>query len=110
MSNSSQAHLGIRQVKARDTQVNLKALEKAENKLAAKMQRRNRKNAYESSKLLDANKGQKSYEELFLEVNPLQDPKLSKGKSKDIHLENIDVNFGSLRILSNATLTLPHGR
>lgn len=98
------------QVKARDTQVNLKALEKAEAKIVAKMQKRDRKNAYEGSKLMDAHKAQKSYEELFLEVNPLQSPSANKGKSKDIHLENIDVNFGSLRILSNATLTLPHGR
>ncbi|SCZ96524.1 BZ3500_MvSof-1268-A1-R1_Chr8-2g10263 [Microbotryum saponariae] len=97
-------------VKARDTQVNLKALEKAEAKIAAKMAKRDRKNAYESSKLLDAAKAQKSYEELFLEVNPLQSASQNKGKSKDIHLENIDVSFGSLRILSNATLTLPHGR
>ncbi|KDE06255.1 ATP-binding cassette, sub-family F, member 3 [Microbotryum lychnidis-dioicae p1A1 Lamole] len=97
-------------VKARDTQVNLKALEKAEAKIAAKMAKRDRKNAYESSKLLDAAKAQKSYEELFLEVNPLQSSSQNKGKSKDIHLENIDVSFGSLRILSNATLTLPHGR
>ncbi|SCV67351.1 BQ2448_5997 [Microbotryum intermedium] len=97
-------------VKARDTQVNLKALEKAEAKIAAKMAKRDRKNAYESSKLLDAAKAQKSYEELFLEVNPLQSASQHKGKSKDIHLENIDVSFGSLRILSNATLTLPHGK
>lgn len=34
----------------------------------------------------------------------------SKGKSKDVHLVNIDVTFGSLRILSNASLTLAHGR
>lgn len=107
---SSSTRYSQRQIKARDTQVNLKALEKAEAKLAQKISKRSRKTAYESSKLLEANKGQKSYEELFLEVNPLQDPKANKGKSKDIHLENIDVNFGSLRILSNATLTLPHGR
>ncbi|KAK4053350.1 hypothetical protein OIO90_003962 [Microbotryomycetes sp. JL221] len=97
-------------VKARETQVNLKALEKAEAKIAAKIAKRDRKTAYESSKLIDANKGQKSYEELFLEVNPLQAPGTAKGKSKDIHLDNIDLSFGSLRILSNATVTLPYGR
>jgi len=97
-------------VKARDTQVNLKALEKAEAKIRAKMEKRDRKNAYEGSKLMDAAKAQKSYEELFLEVNPLQLASQNKGKSKDIHLENIDVNFGSLRILSNATVTLAEGR
>lgn len=97
-------------VKARDTQVNLKALEKAEAKIRAKMERRDRKNAYEGSKLMDASKAQKSYEELFLEVNPLQSATASKGKSKDIALENIDVSFGSLRILSNASITLAEGR
>ncbi|KAM0787213.1 hypothetical protein ACM66B_006451 [Microbotryomycetes sp. NB124-2] len=97
-------------VKARETQVNLKALEKAEAKIAAKIAKRDRKTAYESSKLIDANKGQKSYEELFLEVNPLQAPGSSKGKSKDIHIDNIDLSFASTRILSGATLTLPYGR
>lgn len=97
-------------VKARDTQVNLKALEKAEAKIRAKMEKRDRRGAYEGSKLMDANKGQKSYEELFLEVNPLQLASANKGKSKDIQLESIDLSFGSLRILSNATLTLAEGR
>ncbi|KAM0748253.1 putative regulation of translational elongation-related protein [Meredithblackwellia eburnea MCA 4105] len=97
-------------VKARETQVNLKALEKAEAKIRAKMEKRDRKNAYEGSKLIDAQRGQKSYEELFLEVNPLQNSAANKGKSKDIHLDSIDVNFGSHRILSNATLTLAEGR
>ncbi|GAA5909776.1 hypothetical protein JCM5296_002308 [Sporobolomyces johnsonii] len=97
-------------VKARETQVNLKALEKAEAKLKAKLEKRNARNLYEGSKLMEAQKSKKSYEELFLEVNPLQVAGANKGKSKDIHLESIDVSFGSLRILSNATLTLPYGR
>ena len=59
---------------------------------------------------MDASRAQKSYEELFLEVNPLQSASASKGKTKDIHLESIDVSFGSLRILSNATVTLAEGR
>lgn len=46
------------------------------------MEKRERRNAYEGSKLLDAAKGQKSYEELFLEVNPLQLASANKGKSK----------------------------
>jgi ATP-binding cassette subfamily F protein 3 len=46
---------------------------------------------------------------LLCQVNPL-DMSSAKGKSKDIHLANIDVTFGSLRILSNAALTLAHGR
>ncbi|GAA6009424.1 hypothetical protein JCM10207_003775 [Rhodosporidiobolus poonsookiae] len=97
-------------VKARETQVNLKALEKAEAKLKAKLEKRQQKSLYEGSKLMQAQQSKKSYEELFLEVNPLQAIGQGKGKSKDVHLENIDVNFGSHRILSNATLTLPHGR
>lgn len=97
-------------VKARDTQVNISKLVKAEAKIQAKMEKRHRKNAYEGSKLMDASRGQKSYEELFLEVNPLQSASAGKGKTKDIHLESIDVSFGSLRILSNATITLAEGR
>ncbi|BGP21060.1 hypothetical protein JCM10213_007578 [Rhodosporidiobolus nylandii] len=97
-------------VKARESQVNMKALEKAEAKLKLKLEKRQQKSLYEGSKLIEAHNNKKSYEELFLEVNPLTAIGQGKGKSKDIHLENIDVNFGSNRILSNATLTLPHGR
>ncbi|GAA6030513.1 hypothetical protein JCM8097_006182 [Rhodosporidiobolus ruineniae] len=97
-------------VKARETQVNMKALEKAEAKLKAKLEKRQQKSLYEGSKLMEAQNNKKSYEELFLEVNPLTAIGQGKGKSKDVHLENIDVNFGSNRILSNATLTLPYGR
>ncbi|GAA5858103.1 hypothetical protein JCM8547_005652 [Rhodosporidiobolus lusitaniae] len=97
-------------VKARETQVNMKALEKAEAKLKQKLEKRQQKTLYEGSKLIQAQQNKKTYEELFLEVNPLTAIGQGKGKSKDIHLENIDVNFGSNRILSNATLTLPYGR
>jgi len=44
-------------------------------------------------------KKQQSYEEMFMKVNPLQLGGAGKGKSKDIHLTNIDVSFGSNRIL-----------
>jgi len=116
----------------------MKALEKAEAKLKSKLEKRNAKSLYEGSKLMEAQNNKKSYEELFLEVNPLNAVGQSKGKSKDIQLENIDVrpplsctvaassrapsadgspllarpqlNFGSHRILSSATLTLPYGR
>lgn len=63
-------------------------------------------------------------------VNPLNAAALAKGKSKDVHVENIEcvqrselfyissdydrhdasVNFGSNKILSNAKLDLAHGR
>lgn len=45
-----------------------------------------------------------------MKVNPLDARNSSKGKSKDIHLTNIDVTFGSNRILSGANLTLAYGR
>lgn len=45
-----------------------------------------------------------------MKVNPLDARSTSKGKSKDIHLINIDVTFGSNRILTGASLTLAHGR
>lgn len=110
----------------------MKALEKAEAKLKQKLEKRNARSLYEGSKLMEAQNNKKSYEELFLEVNPLNALGTGKGKSKDIHIEQIDVrvllicaccmisswrlttivqlNFGSNRILSNATLTLPFGR
>ncbi|GAA5977492.1 hypothetical protein JCM11641_000981 [Rhodosporidiobolus odoratus] len=97
-------------VKSRESQVNMKALEKAEAKLKLKLEKRAQKSLYEGSKLIEAQNNKKTYEELFLEVNPLTAIGAGKGKSKDVHLENIDVNFGSNRILSNATLTLPYGR
>lgn len=48
---------------------------------------------------------QQSYEEMFMKINPL-DAVNAKNKSKDIHLPNIDVNFGSNRILSVLYQTL----
>ena len=36
---------------------------------------------------------------MFMKINPLDAAAASKNKSKDIHLTNIDVNFGSNRIL-----------
>lgn len=48
---------------------------------------------------------------MYVQVNPLQAfDATNKGKSKDIHLENIDLSFGSLRILNGANLTLAYGR
>ena len=79
------------QVKARESQVNMKALEKAEAKLKQKLEKRNARSLYEGSKLMEAQNNKKSYEELFLEVNPLNALGTGKGKSKDIHIEQIDV-------------------
>ncbi|KDQ17743.1 hypothetical protein BOTBODRAFT_53272 [Botryobasidium botryosum FD-172 SS1] len=96
--------------KAKASQVDLKKLEKAEAKLKAKIEKRSRRDLYEGSKLIEAQRKQTSYEEMFLQVNPLEAMASAKGKSKDIHLPSIDVNFGSHRILSGASLTLAHGR
>ncbi|KAF8338147.1 P-loop containing nucleoside triphosphate hydrolase protein [Cantharellus anzutake] len=105
-----------------------KKLEKAEAKLKAKIEKRARRDLYEGSKLLDMQKKQQTYEDMFLKINPLEARTSSKGKSKDIHLQNIDVSFGSHRILqvaremrfdviidmvslrSGASLTLAYGR
>lgn len=98
-------------VKARTSQVDVKKLEKAERKIKAKMEKRDRRNAYEASKLVDAANNQQSFEELYLAVNPLPvSAGVNAGKSKDIQLENVDLNFGSNRILSGASLSLAHGR
>lgn len=79
----------------------MKALEKAEAKLKQKLEKRNARNLYEGSKLMEAQNNKKSYEELFLEVNPLQTAGQNKGKSKDIHLENIDVSPTFPSLVSN---------
>ncbi|KAG0144147.1 hypothetical protein CROQUDRAFT_660312 [Cronartium quercuum f. sp. fusiforme G11] len=98
-------------VKARDSRVDVAKLAKAEAKLKAKRdKKKDRFVEFEESRLVKARDAQKSYEELFLEVNPLNAAALAKGKSKDVHVDNIDVNFGSNKILSNAKLDLAYGR
>lgn len=96
--------------KGQASRVDLNKLAKAEAKLKAKMEKRSRRNLYESSKLIDKLQQQESYEEMFMKVNPLDLSGAAKGKSKDIHLPNIDVSFASNRILQGATLTMAHGR
>ncbi|KJA29324.1 hypothetical protein HYPSUDRAFT_32729 [Hypholoma sublateritium FD-334 SS-4] len=96
--------------KGKASRVDVKKLEKQEAKIKAKIEKRSRRDLYEGSKLLDAHRKQQTYEELFMKINPLEAAAASKNKSKDIHLPSIDVNFGSNRILTGATLTLAHGR
>lgn len=96
--------------KGQASRVDLNKLAKAEAKLKAKMEKRSRRNLYEGSKLIDKMQQQESYEEMFMKVNPLDLSGAAKGKSKDIHLTNIDVSFASNRILAGATLTMAHGR
>ena len=94
------------------TTVDIKRLEKQEAKTRAKLAKRAQRDLYESSKLVESAKKQASYEEMFMKVNPLESMTTgaAKGKNKDIHMPNIDVSFGSNRILSNAEFTLAHGR
>ncbi|KAI0641150.1 P-loop containing nucleoside triphosphate hydrolase protein [Trametes meyenii] len=97
--------------KGKASRVDVKKLEKQEAKLRAKIEKRSKRTVlYEGSKLLDQHKKQQTYEEMFMKINPLDAAAASKNKSKDIHLNSIDVNFGSNRILSGASLTLAYGR
>ncbi|EOR04146.1 hypothetical protein J056_002224 [Wallemia ichthyophaga EXF-994] len=89
------------------SRVDLKKLEKAEAKIKAKMEKRSKRDLYQGSKLLDAQKTQQSYEELFMQVNPLN---FDKGKSKDVLLHNVDVSMGSNKILTSATLQVAQGK
>ncbi|KAL1711380.1 hypothetical protein EV715DRAFT_268616 [Schizophyllum commune] len=96
--------------KGKASRVDVKKLEKQEAKLRAKIEKRARRDLYEGSKLLDSHKKQQTYEEMFMKINSLEASNAGKNKSKDIHLPSIDVNFGSNRILSGASLTLAYGR
>jgi len=94
-----------------DSRVDKKKLEKAEKKLRAKQDRKEFKNVeYEASRLLDVTDEQKSYEELFMAVNPLQLGSENASKSKDIKVDGIDIAIGGKRILSDTNLTLAFGR
>ena len=91
------------------SQVDRKKLAKAEQKIAAKLAKKEMKADYEASRLLDEPDEVVDYDEHFLKVNPLNFESAS-GKSKDIRLDGIDINFAGLRILTDASLTLAHGR
>ncbi|BEI85284.1 hypothetical protein CcaverHIS002_0506850 [Cutaneotrichosporon cavernicola] len=96
--------------KGQASRVDLNKLAKAEAKLKAKLEKRSKRSLYEGSKLIDKLQQQQSYEEMFMKVNPLDLSGAAKGKSKDIHLTNIDVSFASNRILNGATLNMSYGR
>lgn len=94
-----------------ESRVDKKKLEKAERKLRAKQDKKTfRTVEYESSRLLDESDEQKSYEEFFMAVNPLQLGSDAQQKSKDIKVDGIDVSIGGYRILSDTSLTLAYGR
>lgn len=104
--------LALGKAARKTTTVDVKRLERQEVKTRAKIAKRAQRDLYESSKLVESAKKQASYEDMFMKINPLESMSsgAAKGKNKDIHLPNIDVSFGSNRILSNAELTLAHGR
>ena len=91
------------------SQVDKKKLAKAEAKIQAKLAKKEMKADYEASRLLDEEDDLQSYEENYLKVNPLNFES-SSGKSKDIRIDGIDINFAGNRILTDASLTLAHGR
>ena len=98
-------------ISSQQSRVDMGKLAKAEAKLKAKIVKRAQRDLYEGSKLMaDMQKKQQSYEEMFMKVNPLQLGNTAKSKSKDIHLENINVSFGSRTLLSGAELNLAYGR
>ncbi|KAI8382332.1 P-loop containing nucleoside triphosphate hydrolase protein [Blakeslea trispora] len=93
------------------SQVNQDKLRKAEAKIAAKMAKRNEKNntrvEYEASRLLNE---QKALQDEYKLYNPILDYTTTKGKNKDIKIENFDISFAGRRILTDANLTLAFGR
>lgn len=107
-SNADLEHVSGRRVQS---QVNQDKLRKAEAKIASKMLKRqeksNMKVEYEASRLLDE---QKALQEQYKMYNPILDYTTTKGKNKDIKVENFDISFAGRRILTDANLTLAFGR
>ncbi|MCJ1404413.1 hypothetical protein MMC11_007638 [Xylographa trunciseda] len=94
-----------------ESRVDKKKLEKAERKIREKQDRKVMKNVeYEASRLLDQPDEAQSYEEFFMQVNPLQLGADQTSKSKDIKVDGVDVSIGGKRILTDTTLTLAYGR
>ena len=94
-----------------ESRVDKKKLEKAERKIREKQDRKVMKNVeYEASRLLDQPDDAQSYEEFFMQVNPLQLGADQTSKSKDIKVDGVDVSIGGKRILTDTTLTLAYGR
>jgi len=94
-----------------ESRIDRKKLEKAERKIQAKQERKVMKNVeYEASRLLDQPDDAQSYEEFFMQVNPLQLGADQASKSKDIKVDGVDVSIGGKRILTDTTLTMAFGR
>ena len=93
-----------------ESKVDRKKLEKAERKIKAKQDKKIHKTVeYEASRLIANPDSGKSYEEFFMQVNPLQLGS-AVGKSKDIKIDNVDVSISGKRILSDTSITLAYGR
>ena len=94
-----------------ESRVDRKKLEKAERKIQAKQDRKVMKNVeYEASRLLDQPDDTQTYEQFYMQVNPLQLGAEQSSKSKDIKVEGVDVSIGGKRILTDTTLTMAFGR
>lgn len=94
-----------------ESRVDRKKLEKAERKLKAKQDRKEFKNVeYEASKLLNVPSETQSYEDFYMQVNPLMLGSDAASKSKDIKIDSFDISISGTRILSDSTLTLAYGR
>lgn len=94
-----------------ESKVDKKKLEKAERKIRAKQDKKIMKNVeYEASRLLDQPTEAQSYEEFYMQVNPLQLGADAQSKSKDIKVDGFDISIGGKRILTDTSLTLAYGR
>jgi len=94
-----------------ESRVDKKKLEKAERKIRAKQEKKVMKNVeYEASRLLNQPDDAQSYEDFFMQVNPLQLGSENSTKSKDIKVDGIDISIGGKRILADTTLSLAYGR
>ena len=94
-----------------ESRVDRKKLEKAERKIQAKQDRKVMKSvAYEASRLLDQPDDAQSYEDFYMQVNPLQLGADQASKSKDIKVDGVDVSISGKRILTDTTLTMAFGR
>ncbi|KAI5288738.1 hypothetical protein KEM52_001044 [Ascosphaera acerosa] len=96
-----------------ESRVDRKKLQKAEAKIAAKQAKKEMKNVeYEASRLLSEPTDAQSYEDFYMQVNPLQMGEAAAAaasKSKDIKVEGVDVSISGTRILTDTTLTLSYG-
>ncbi|ORX56721.1 P-loop containing nucleoside triphosphate hydrolase protein [Hesseltinella vesiculosa] len=101
-------HVSGRRVQS---QVDQDKLRKAEAKIASKIAKRqersNQRVAYEASRLLET---ERQLQEEYKLYNPILDYTTTKGKNKDIKVDNFDISFAGNRILTDASLTLAFGR